>query len=157
MLEGVDINDLAQIYDEKIQINAGVKQTAKTLKENGLWLVIVSGGFTYFCDRVAKDCSFDEFFANKLITHKNFLTGKVEEPVFSSESKLEILETLVAKQSLDLNEVIAIGDGANDLPFLKKVPFSIGYKAKPVVKNNVKFNIVHSDFTSILHILGIKF
>jgi phosphoserine phosphatase len=157
LLEGVDVTDLAQIYDETIEINAGVKQTAKTLKENGVWLVIVSGGFTYFCDRVAKDCGFDEFFANKLITDQNLLTGKVQAPVFSSESKLETLEMLVAKQSLALDEVIAIGDGANDLPFLKKVPFSIGYKAKPIVKENVKFNIVHSDFRSILYILGIEF
>ena len=157
LLKGVDIKDLAQIYDEKIEINAGVKQTAKTLKENGVWLIIVSGGFTYFCDRVAKDCGFDEFFANKLITDNNLLTGKVEAPVFSSESKLETLEMLVAKKSLDFDEVIAIGDGANDLPFLKKVPFSIGYKAKPIVKENVKFNIVHSDFRSVLYILGIEF
>ena len=131
--------------------------TAEILKQKSVHLVIVSGGFTYFCQRLAQDIKFDECFANELIFANNKMTGSVKKPVFSSISKAEVLEKLMQEKSVNKDQVIAIGDGANDLPFLSKVPFSIGYKAKPIIQKQVKFNIIHSDYSAILFILGHKF
>ncbi|MBT4922155.1 MAG: phosphoserine phosphatase SerB [Rickettsiales bacterium] len=154
LLEGVRENQLSAIYDERITLHSGVKQTAQKLKAMGAKLIIVSGGFTYFCQRVAEDSGFDDFYANELIFTNGILTGKVKPPIFSSDSKAEILQKLMREGSLAKDQVIAIGDGANDLPFLTKVPFSVGYKAKPLIAAKVRFNICHSDFTAILFILG---
>jgi phosphoserine phosphatase len=155
LLKNVEKSDLAKIYDKYIELNPGVKSTAIQLKKMGVHLSIVSGGFTYFCKRVAQDTGFDDYYANEFIFEDGKLSGNVKSPIFSSESKAEVLDMLMRKHNIDKKEVIAIGDGANDLPFLTKVPFSIGYKAKPVLRKKVKFNIIHSDFTAILFILGL--
>lgn len=155
LLEGVHEDKLSSIYDEHIKLHPGVTTTSSVLRGLGVKLVIVSGGFTYFCNRVALDAGFDGFYANELIFEDGILTGKVKLPVFSSESKAEILTKLVEQDSLDVNQIIAVGDGANDLPFLTKVPFSVGYKAKNVVVEKVRFNIRYSDYSAILAILGI--
>ncbi len=157
LLEGVSKEDLELIYNRDIKVSEGVVETAKFLKSQSVHLVIVSGGFTYFCNRLAEDISFDEFYANELIFTHNKLTGHIKKPVFSSESKAEVLALLMQKMGVKKDEVIAIGDGANDIPFLNMVPFSIGFKAKPIIQKKVRFNIVHSDYSAIIYILGNKF
>ena len=156
LLKGVNKNKLKVIFDQIINLTDGAFDLAEKFSKEGTKLVIVSGGFVEFCSELAKKINFDEYYANEfLYDQSNNLTGKVKLPVFSSESKLEVLEDIMHKDKIDEYEVIGIGDGANDLPFLQRIPFSVGYRAKGILAQKVQFNIKYTDLSSVAYIAGL--
>lgn len=156
LLKGMDVNLLKKIYDEVITLTEGVETVAKTLKTQGIKSVIVSGGFTHFTNHLRNQLAFDYDFANVLEVKNEKLTGKVIPPMFGPKDKLRALKGLMESENVSMEEIVGIGDGANDLPFLTFIDNGIGYKAKKLVRGSLDYNIIHTDFTSVLYFLGIK-
>jgi phosphoserine phosphatase len=145
LLKGVPESALEDVYAQRLQMNPGVEKTVQAMKNAGLKLLLVSGGFTFFSDRVAKRLDFDFSRANVLEIKNGVLTGRVTEQAWGDimdgeEKKRTVLET--ARQlGIQPREVIAIGDGANDLPMMSVAGLSVAYHAKPKVREQAFIQI----------------
>lgn len=153
LLKNLDISVLQQCFDERITLNAGAQTLCQTMKANGAKAVIVSGGFTFFTQRVAEACGFDTHQANTLIEDNGTLTGTVGMPILGREAKREALDQHSADFGGPLNAV-AIGDGANDLAMITAAGLGIAFYAKPVVAAEAHCAINHTDLTTALYFQG---
>ena len=151
LLAGLGEAVLQKCYDERIGLNSGARTLCQTMKAGGAKTAIVSGGFTFFTQRVAQACGFESDQANTLITHNNQLTGKVGYPILGREAKYDAL----MKHSENRPETaVAIGDGANDLAMIKAAGLGIAYRAKPAVAQAAHCAIEHTDLTTALYFQG---
>jgi phosphoserine phosphatase len=123
---------------------------------DGARAVLVSGGFTYFTSRVAKDAGFDEQYANVLLDEGHALTGFVQEPVLGREAKLAALERSLAELQISADEALAVGDGANDLDMIRSAGLGVAFHAKPVVAAAASARIDHGDLTALLYLQGYR-
>lgn len=156
LLAGLPESELVNVYENHITLMNGAKELVQTMKKNGATCILVSGGFTFFTSRVAKAVGFDEQSANILEITNGKLTGKVIEPILDSSAKVASLDKSVAKLNIGFDDAIAVGDGANDLPMLKKAGMGVAYHAKPVVNEQVSAHVGHSALKSLLFIQGYK-
>jgi phosphoserine phosphatase len=140
---------------ERITLMPGAKTLIATMNARGCHTVLVSGGFTFFTARVAAATGFHENHANHLEIKNDRLTGKVVEPILDKESKLHLLQHIAAQKNLTLQETLAIGDGANDLPMLNAAGLGVAYHAKKKVQQQVTARINHNDLSAILFLQGI--
>ena len=154
-LKAVTKEQLAEIYTKKIILNQGAITVGKTMAKYNCHTVLASGGFTFFTSKIKEKVHFKADYANKLKFIGDELSGYVDLPVFGSDSKLEILLKLAKELNLSTNDIIAVGDGANDLPMLSALDSAIAYKAKWVVKAEILNQINHTDLTSLLYVQGI--
>jgi phosphoserine phosphatase len=115
----------------------------------------VSGGFKFFAEELQKRLSMDYVFANELEFSGDELTGRVTGEIVNAEKKAFILELLAQQESIHLEQVVAIGDGANDLPMLAKAGLGIAFHAKEKVRKEARHQLGHGPMTSILYFLGI--
>jgi len=153
LLKGLDTSVLEKCFQERITINKGAKVLCQTMKANGSKTAIVSGGFSFFTNKVALACGFDTHNANKLISVKNKLTGEVKSPILGREAKLNTLNNLTSNLG-GKSYALAIGDGANDLSMIKAAGLGIAYKAKKIVASEAKCEILHTDLTTALYFQG---
>jgi phosphoserine phosphatase len=153
LLAGLPVETLQQCFDERITAMGGAKELVAAFKKQGGKCVLVSGGFTFFTERVAAMLGFDEHYANVLEIENGKLTGKVREPILGKEAKLAELHRQCKLLGCAPENVIAIGDGANDLPMLQAAGLGIAYHAKPTVAAQVASRITHGDLSSIIHVL----
>lgn len=156
LLKGLDASSLQKVYDSKITFTKGAVELVKTMRANGAFCVLVSGGFTFFTSRVAAHCGFHVEEANILEIENGKLTGKVKEPILDATSKLNSLLYHTEDQKLSLFNTIAIGDGANDLPMILKSGFGIAFSAKPNVKKQAIHKIDNRDLRAVLYAQGYK-
>jgi phosphoserine phosphatase len=154
LLAGLDAATLDDVYANHITLMPGAIELVNTMKKNGATCILVSGGFTFFTDKIAKRVGFDENRANILDISGGKLTGKVMEPILDKDSKLEALNEISARLGITKDDIIAVGDGANDLPMLKNAGLGIAYYAKPTVQQEVQYKINHTDLTSLLYMQG---
>src|SRR5215831_3670983 len=133
LLAGLKLDALERVYRERIRLNPGAKALVATMRAGGARTILVSGGFTFFTSRVARDAGFEIQQANSLIDDGLALTGRVREPVLGREAKLEALERVVADMQISFDGTLVIGDGANDLDMIKRAGLGVAYHAKPVV------------------------
>jgi len=154
LLAGLEENIVSKVLSERITINQGAKEALAVMRANGTHTALVSGGFTIFAKEIAHAVGFHEFHANILHTEEGRFSGKVKEPILGQQAKLDQLNRLASEKNLLLDETIAIGDGANDLPMLLNAGTGIAYHAKPTVAEQAKAIINHGDLTSILFIQG---
>lgn len=153
LLKNLDISVLQKCFDERITLNAGARTLCQTMKANGAAAVIVSGGFTFFTERVAKACGFDRHQANTLIESGGTLTGTVGMPILGRDAKRDALH----QHSSDFGgplDAVAIGDGANDLAMITAAGLGIAFYAKPVVAAQAHCAINHTDLTTALYFQG---
>ena len=153
LLKGLDLSVLQRCFDERIKLNAGARTLCQTMKASGAKTAIVSGGFTFFTQRVADLCGFDSHQANTLIEAGDTLTGKVGYPILGREAKYDAMMHHSADSPLD---AVAIGDGANDLAMIEASGLGIAYYAKPAVAAAAHCAINHTDLTSALYFQGFK-
>lgn len=132
----------------------GAATLAATMKANGAYTAIVSGGFTFFTARVRAALGFDEDRSNVLEIADGHLAGTVAEPVLGREAKLEALESLAADRDLPVETTLAVGDGANDLAMLARAGFGVAFRAKPAVAREAKLRVDHGDLTALLYLQG---
>lgn len=156
LLEGLRINALERVYRERIRLNPGARALVATMRADGARTMLVSGGFTFFTSRVAKDAGFDSEQANRLLDDGIALTGRVHEPVLGREAKLEALERAVVDLQISFDGALALGDGANDLDMIKRAGLGVAYHAKPIVAKAASARIDHGDLTAVLYLQGYR-
>ncbi len=155
LLRGLDESILDEIY-HNIPFTPGAKKLVKILKKLGYKTAVISGGFTFFTDRLKKELGLDYAFANKLEIKDGKLTGKVLGKIINGEFKAEILEDIANKEDISLDQVVAIGDGANDLLMLDKAGLGIAFNAHKTVREKADYNISQKNLDSIIYLLGIS-
>lgn len=155
LLRGLDENILDKIY-HNIPFTPGAKKLVKILKKLGYKTAVISGGFTFFTDRLKNELGLDYAFANKLEIKDGKLTGKVLGKIINGEFKARILEDIADKENISLDQVVAIGDGANDLLMLDKAGLGIAFNAHKAVREQADYNISQKNLDSIIYLLGIS-
>lgn len=154
-LAGLPEERLAEVW-ERVQLTPGARTFVRTLHRLGYEVAIVSGGFTYFTDRLRDDLGLDHAYANQLEVVDGVLTGGLEGRVVDPETKAALLREIAADVGVPLEQVVAIGDGANDLPMLATAGLGIAFNAKPVVRAaaDTAINVPYLD--AVLFLLGIR-
>ena len=143
-----------KVLKERIKFMPGGRTLIATMKEDGAYAALVSGGFTAFTNKVAETLGFDEHYANTLLVDGDKLSGKVARPILGREAKVEQLEKITAKLGLSENDVIAVGDGANDLGMLGRAGTGVALHAKPAVQAECDVRVNHGDLTALLFLQG---
>jgi phosphoserine phosphatase len=154
LLAGLDAGVIDKVLATRITYTPGGRALVATMKANGGHCVLVSGGFTNFAAKVAADLGFDAHQANTLLIEGGKLTGKVAEPILGREAKVEALTRVAAAQGIALDQVMAVGDGANDLGMLGLAGAGVALHAKPSVAAQCDIRINHGDLTALLYIQG---
>jgi phosphoserine phosphatase len=154
LLDGVPVSLLGELIRDRIRPNPGAATLVATMRANGAYTCLVSGGFTLFAEPVAKHLGFDEQRANRLIIDGARITGRLEEPVLGPAAKRATLTELRTRFGLAKVETLAVGDGANDVPMLVCAGLGIAYHAKPKVIAAAHGHIKHGDLTALLYLQG---
>ncbi|MCB4456224.1 phosphoserine phosphatase SerB [Leisingera sp. McT4-56] len=154
LLKGLPESVIGKVLEERITLMPGGKQLLATMKADGAYAALVSGGFTAFTARVAAELGFDENRANTLLAEDGQLTGEAARPILGREAKVEALEQITARLGIAEADVIAVGDGANDLGMLKRAGAGVALHAKPSVAAECDIRINHGDLTALLYIQG---
>ena len=141
LLEGLNVEVLNKVYTERLQVNPGGKELIQFFKSKSIKSAVVSGGFTYFTDRLAKDIGLDHSRANVLEVDNNRLTGITQGDIVNAAAKAEFVHELCAQYSIDASQVIVVGDGANDLEMMNVAGLSIAYHAKRIVAEQADITI----------------
>ncbi len=155
LLEGLSEESLAHTM-AGIEQMPGASTLLATMAANGASSVLVSGGFTYFTERVAAWLGFDDNKGNRLDIVDGVLSGKVLEPIIDKHTKLATLKSFAAEHGLAVADTLAVGDGANDLPMLMAAGLGVAYHAKPIVNAHVRVCIEHADLTALLYLQGYR-
>lgn len=155
LLKGLDESCLKEIA-ENLPITPGAKRLISTLKKIGYKVAIISGGFTYFAEHLKQKLGIDDVYANHLDIKDGKLTGNVTQEIIDGPKKAEILKAMAQKYHLSLKQVIAVGDGANDLMMLSAAGMGIAFHAKPIVQEQARHAITSMGLDAILYLLGLR-
>jgi len=156
LLKGLPITVVDDVIAKRITLTSGGRELIATMKSKGYYAALVSGGFTVFTSRIAATLGFDENRANVLIEKDGILTGEVAEPILGKQAKVDALEEISARLGISPDDVIAVGDGANDLGMLSIAGSGVALHAKPTVAAQAKMRIHHGDLTALLYIQGYR-
>ncbi len=154
LLHGLDVAVIAQVIENRITFMPGGATLLATMKANGAYAALVSGGFTAFTQMVAAKLGFDENRANELLVENGVLTGQVGRPILGRDAKVEALDEISGRLGLIEADVIAVGDGANDLGMLERAGTGVALHAKPSVASQCDVRINHGDLTGLLYVQG---
>ncbi len=153
-LKGLKEEKLQEVL-ENLPLTPGVCEFIGTIKALGYKVALISGGFTYFSDHLKKRLNLDYSFANELEIVGGELTGKVKGTIVNANQKAILVKLIAQQENISLEQVVAIGDGANDLPMLATAGLGIAFHAKDVVRREAQNHMSHGPMTSILYFLGI--
>jgi len=146
-----------EVIKDRIRLTPGARLLVSTMRRNGAYTCLVTGGFTLFTERIAAMIGFDESRANKLgVDADGRLTGEVCEPIFGREAKLATLVELRRKLDLRPDETLVTGDGANDIAMIEAAGLGVAYHAKPKVAAAAAASINHADLTALLYAQGYR-
>jgi phosphoserine phosphatase len=154
LLEGLEESALMRVYEERLKLSPGAEKMLGALKANGVRTLLVSGGFTFFTDRLKDRLGLDYTASNTLEIIDGKLTGKVLGKIVDAQGKADWLNSVREKLALSKDAVIAIGDGANDLKMLHEAGTSIAYHAKPVVREQATYAFNHVGLDGLLNLFG---
>jgi len=154
LLKGLPETVIAQVLKERITLMPGGRELVATMRGNGAYALLVSGGFTAFTRSVAEQLGFDENRANTLLVENGTLTGDVQRPILGRAAKVEALEQVTTRLGLAESEVIAVGDGANDLGMLGRAGIGVALHAKPTVAAQCDVRVNFGDLTALLYLQG---
>ena len=154
LLKGMAVDDLEECYRERVRIMPGAQTLVRTMVEHGGYTALVSGGFTFFTERVSKQIGFQANRANILETEAGKLTGTVTEPICGAAAKLEALNDYCDHLSIEPSAVLAVGDGANDIPMIQAAGLGVAYHAKPKTAAAAHAAVSNGDLTTLLFYQG---
>jgi phosphoserine phosphatase len=155
LLEGME----ARVLEEaaaRIRLTQGARELIRTMRAAGVVTALVSGGFLNFAERVAAELGFDRVVANRLDVIGGRLTGTVRAPIVDGEAKRQTLLALAAERNIPLQQTMAIGDGANDLPMLRTAGIAVAFHAAPFVASTARWRLDHADLTGLLYAQGYR-
>jgi len=157
LLEGVPESALESVYTERLQLNPGAETLVAGARRHGLTTLLVSGGFTFFTERLRSRLELDHVHANTLEVVNGRLTGQVLGDIVDGAVKARHLQMLAESLDAAPEQIIAVGDGANDLPMLAHAYYSVAYRAKPVVREQARFALNVSPLDGILNWFRLSF
>lgn len=150
LLAGLEESALQRVYDERLRLSPGAERLLATLRAHGIRTLLVSGGFTFFTDRLKARLGLDYAAANTLEIVDGRLTGRLLGPILDAQGKADWLNRVRAELGLTKEQVVAIGDGANDLRMLAAAGISVAYHAKPVVREKTTYAINYVGLDGVL-------
>jgi len=153
LLAGLDVSALQHVYDQRLQLNPGAESLVSGLRERHIKMALVSGGFTFFTERLKQRLNLDFTLANVLSENAGKLSGTVQGSIVGAEAKADYLQQLCTQLNISRQQVIAMGDGANDLPMLEIAGLGIAYHAKPAVRAQADVSIQFGGLDSVLAFL----
>ena len=151
LLAGLPEESQLRVYDERLKLSPGAERMIAGFKRVGATILLVSGGFTFFTDRLRARLGLDETLANTIEIAGGRLTGRIEGPIVDAQAKAERFSAVRARVAREGGIAIAIGDGANDLPMLGAADISVAYHAKPLVRAQATYAINHCGLDAILN------
>tara|TARA_R110002072_G_scaffold32563_4_gene99241 strand:- start:873 stop:1748 length:876 start_codon:yes stop_codon:yes gene_type:complete len=154
LLAGLNVGVIEKVLTERISLMPGGKSLVATMKAQGGYAALVSGGFTAFTAQVAGQLGFDENRANTLLVSDGVLTGEVGMPILGKQAKVDALDEITKRLGLQDADVIAVGDGANDLDMLRRAGTGVALHAKPAVAAECDVRINFGDLTAVLFVQG---
>lgn len=152
LLEGLPVEALQKVYDERVQFSPGAEKMLQRVQSLGIKTMVISGGYTFFGDRVKERLGLDYAFANTFEIQDGKLTGKVLGEIIGSTGKGEILKRICGELGLSKEQVIAVGDGANDLKMLEAAGVGIAFRAKPILRKTATYSFNHIGLDGILNL-----
>lgn len=156
LLKGLPLADLERCYSERITLMGGARALVQTMKKNGASAVLVSGGFTFFTSRVAEAIGFDVHRSNVLEFDGDKLSGTVQQPICGAQTKLITLLEFKTELGLDAADILAVGDGANDIPMIEGAGLGVAYHAKPKTQAAASAAVRYGDLTTLLYFQGYR-
>ena len=154
LLKDLPESMIAQVIAQRISYMPGGRELVSTMKAHGAYAALVSGGFTAFTANVSAELGFDENRANKLHNADGKLTGEVGRPILGKAAKVQALEEITTRLGIAEADVLAVGDGANDLGMLTRAGTGVALHAKPAVQAQCNVRINHGDLTALLYLQG---
>mmetsp|Transcript_27151 Transcript_27151/g.65305 ORF Transcript_27151/g.65305 Transcript_27151/m.65305 type:complete len:876 (-) Transcript_27151:84-2711(-) len=157
LLAGAEAKPLFAKVKENLVYTPGAKRLCSTLKKHGFKMAVISGGFTAFASHVKQELGLDYAFANELeIDAQGRLTGRTIGPVVTPDRKRNLLSMISEVEECDLEQVIAVGDGANDIPMLSTAGLGVAFCAKPKVQAAANFRVNHCDLSTLMYLIGLN-
>ena len=156
LLKGLDESALQRVYDERLQLSPGAETLLAAARAAGVRTLLVSGGFTFFTERLKPRLALDYTAANTLEVADGKLTGRVLGDIVDAQGKADRLNQVRLQLNLDKQQVIAMGDGANDLKMMAEAGVSIAYRAKPVVRAQASYALNQVGLDGVIPLLGGK-
>ena len=155
LLKGLDESVLVAIA-ARLKLTEGAEHLIRSLKALGYRTAILSGGFTYFAQHLQAKLGIDYVYANHLEIEDGKVTGRVSGTIVDGQRKAELLREIAEKEGVSPEQVIAVGDGANDLPMLSQAGLGIAFRAKPLVKESARHSISTLGLDAILYLIGFR-
>jgi len=157
LLKGLPASVIDEVIDKRIRLTPGARTLVATLRKNGVYTCLVTGGFTLFTQRIAALIGFHENHANTLVVDGGGrLTGEVAEPIFGRDAKLAMLNELTRRLAIAPEATLVAGDGANDIAMIQAAGLGVAYHAKPTVAKAAAARIDHGDLTALLYAQGYR-
>ena len=154
LLKGLPVTVIQKVLDTRITLAPGGITLLKTMKANGAYAALVSGGFVQFTSAIAAKLGFDENRANTLIENGDVLAGTVQRPILGQDAKVEALDEITARLGITADDAVAVGDGANDLKMIHRAGMGVALHAKPTVAAAAPVKVNNGDLTSLLYLQG---
>ena len=154
LLAGLDQAVLDNCHSDRVRITPGARELVSTMRRDGAFCILVSGGFDRFADRVAAEIGFDRAVSNRLGIVEGSLDGTVRAPIVGADAKRSALVEAALERAIPLDETLAVGDGANDMPMLEAAGLGVAYRAKPAVAAAADARIEHNDLSALLYVQG---
>lgn len=155
LIEGLTQEQVDNVF-RRTELTPGVEELIRVLKKLGYKIALLSGGFTCIADRLRDKLGIDYIYANQLEFVDGRATGKVIPPIVNAQRKADLLDVIAQREQILLEQVIAIGDGANDLPMLEKAGLGIAFNAKPLVREKADLSLNQKNLRSIFYLLGLS-
>lgn len=156
LMKDLEVSVVDRIIRDRLTLASGGRALVQTMRRNGAWTALVSGGFDVFTSKIAERLGFQENRANRLIVAGGRLTGEVAEPILGRAAKAEALSDIAIRNDAGADDVIAVGDGANDLDMIRLAGMGVALHAKPAVAAQAKVRIDHGDLTALLYLQGYR-
>ena len=156
LLKGIREALLEEISEKDLTLRAGAETLTKTMRKNGAKTLLLSGGFSVFVAKICQRAHFDSHEANHLEILNGKLTGEVLAPIRGAQEKRQSMEGFAKEHGFKAEDVLAIGDGANDIPMLRAAGLGVGFHAKPATIAATHLHIRHSDLTALLYLQGYR-
>ncbi len=156
LLAGQPAGLLDRLLEERIHLTGGAKSLVRTMRANGAFTALVSGGFSFVTEAVAAEVGFEVNKGNVLLIRDGKLTGEVGEPILGKDAKLANLHAFCRERGLVPDQVMTVGDGANDIPMLLGAGTGVAFHAKPAVAEAARFTVEHGDLTALLYLQGYR-